>query len=157
MHEKESRIIRKFRERLDRGNLTDDVNVVFRIAGGMLGQRIEQEFILSGSGEAKTMLRDVLRSVETVKTSSKLDRAETRDLLRKIASGVDSLVPRSEARFLPDSVVGSVTIEVDGEKTKLYFLAGEEERAARGKKISPEMTDAIRLIKKKSQQLLKLD
>lgn len=151
----ESKMIRKFREHLDRESLTEDIKVVYRIAGGMPHERIEEEFRLSGRGKAKVMMRDVLRSIPAQEASGELDQAETRDLLQQIGAGLDSLVPRSEARFLPDSVVGSITVEVGGEETTLYFLPEEEERLAQDKAIAPQMTEVIRRISQISQRLLK--
>lgn len=150
-----SKVIKKFRERVDSGALTEDVKVTYRIAGGMPSQRVEEEFRLSGSGKSKVVSRDILRSIPTQEGSGELDQNETRELLRKIGSGLDGLVPRSEAHFLPDSVVGSIIIEVDGEAETLYFLAEEGERLAQTKPISPLMTEAIQQIRKKSRWLLK--
>lgn len=151
----ESEIVRKFRECVDRRTPTEDIKVIYRIAGGMPSQRVEEEFRLSGSGKAKVKARDVLRSIPPQEVSEELDQAETRDLFQKIGSSLDSLVPRSEAHFLPDSVVGSITVEVDGEEATLYFLADEEERLAQDKPISPKFTEAIQQIRKNSQRLLK--
>jgi hypothetical protein len=150
----ESKAVQKLREYLDRESLTEDIKVVYRVAGGMPHERIEEEFRLSGGGKANTMVRDVLRSIPAQEASGELDQAETRDLLQQIESGLGSLVPRSEARFLPDSVVGSITIEVDGEQETLFFLVDEEERLAQEKAIAPQMTGAIRRISQISQRLL---
>lgn len=150
----ESKVIQKFREHLDRESLTEDIKVVYRVAGGMPHERIEEEFTLSGRGRAKVMVRDVLRSIPAQEASGELDQVETRDLLQQIESGLDSLVPRSEARFIPDSVVGSITVEVNGEEETLYFLVDEEERLAQERAIAPQMTEAIRRISQVSQRLL---
>lgn len=151
----ESEIIQKFREGVGRGTLTEDIKLFYRITGGMPSERVEEEFRLSGSGKAKVMAQDVLRSMPTQEVSGEINQAETRDLLQQLGSGIDSLVPRSEANFLPDSLVGSIIIEVGGEKATLYFLADEEERLAQNKPISPKMTDAIQRIGKISPRLLK--
>ena len=145
----------KFRERVQRETLTEDVKVVYRVAGGMPHQRIEKELKLSGRGKADLKVRDALKPGPAEEASGELTEAETRDLLRQIASGLDSLVPRSEARFLPDSVVGSITVEVDGEETTLYFLAEEEERVAQDKSVSPQMTKALRRIGRIRPRMLK--
>ena len=76
-------------------------------------------------------------------------------MFRLIGSGLDGLFPRSQARFIPDSVVGSITIEVGEEKETLYFLADEEDRVAQDKPIDPQMTEAIKRIRLISQQLFK--
>ena len=152
--ESKSEIIRKFRERVDQGDLTRDIKVTYRIAGGMPSERVEEEFKLRGNGEAKEVIQDEMRSVPRKEGSANLEKSETQDLLRQIGLGLDDLVPRSEAHFLPDSPVGSVTIEVDGEETTLYFLAEEEDRRAQEKPISPQMTEAIHHLRKVSKRIL---
>lgn len=131
MHElPESKVIEKFREYLRRERLTEDVKIVYRVAGGMPHERIEHEFRLSGVGKATVRMRDELKQIAPHEASADLDRAETRDLIQQIGVSLDELVPRSKAQFIPDSVVGSITLEIDGEETTLFFLADEEQRAA---------------------------
>jgi hypothetical protein len=150
----ESKIIQKFRQHLDRESLTEDIKVVYRVAGGMPHERIEEEFRLSGKGTTEVMMRDELKAIPAQEASGELDQAETRDLLQQIEAGLDSLVPRSEARFIPDSVVASITVEVDGEEVTLYFLPEEEQRLAQEKPIAPQMTGAVQRIRQISQRLL---
>jgi hypothetical protein len=150
-----SEIMRKFRERVDRGTLAEDIKLIYRIAGGLPTEQVEEEFRLYGSGKADVVVRDALKSMPIKEVSGEIDQAETRDLLQQIESGLDSLTPRSEARFLPDSVVGSITIQVGQEETTLYFLADEGERLAQAKPISPQMTEAIQRIRNIWPRLLK--
>src|SRR5574341_327936 len=151
----ESEIIRMFRESVKRGDFKDDLKISYNVSGGMPHQRIEEEFVLSGTGKAITKKQDVLRSIRIPQVSAKLDRTEVLDIFQQIEQGLDSLVTRSKARFLPDSVVGSITIEVKGEKTTLYFLADEEERVNQNKPISSQMAKAIQNFTNISQRILK--
>lgn len=127
----ETRIVRKYREYLGRDELTGDIRITYRVTGGMPHQRLDREFSLSGTGEAAVKVRDELKPIPLQEASRTLDRAETRDLLREIDTSLDSLVPRSEARFLPDSLVGMITLEVGGEEATLFFLADQEQRLSR--------------------------
>ena len=150
----EFEIVRKFRERVDLGDLAEDLKVVYRLAGGMPSERVEEEFRLSGSGKVSVKVRDILRSIPAKEVSREFDQAETRDLFQRIGPGLESLLPRSEARFLPDSLVGSITIEVGGEEATLFFLADEEERLAQDKPIAPQIVELIQHIQGTSQRLL---
>lgn len=127
----EARIVRKYRELLGRDELTGDIKITYRVAGGMPHQRLDHEFSLSGTGEATVKMQDASKSMAPEEASRTLDRVETRDLLHEIDTSLDSLVPRSKARFLPDSLVGMITLEVGGEQTTLFFLADREQRLAR--------------------------
>lgn len=133
-----SEMIRAFRERLDRDTLPEGVTVVYRVAGGMPHERIEHEFRLTGTGEARVQLRDELTAASPQEAADELERGETRDLLEQIGASLDDAVPRSEARFLPDSAVGSITLIVDGEEQTLFFLVDEEQRVAREMEQLPE-------------------
>jgi hypothetical protein len=139
----EFEITQKFREQVDRGDITEDIKVIYQISGGMPSERVEEEFRLSGNGNVNIKVRDVLKAILAQEASVELERAETRDLFQKIVPGLDSLVPRSEARFLPDSLVGSITIQVGGEEATLYFLADEDERISQDKPIAPQIAEAI--------------
>lgn len=151
----ESNVIQKFRQHIEKKSLTDDIKITYRIGGGMPSERIEEEFILSGSGKAKVMMQDIKKLKPAKEASIKLNQAETRNLLQEIGQGLKSLVPRSKARFLPDSAVGSITVQVGREKAILYFLADEEERIAQDKPIAPEIFKAITHISKISKRVLK--
>lgn len=151
----EFEIAKKFSERVERGDLTEDIKVIYRISGGMPSQHVEEEFRLSGSGKAKVMERDVLRSIPAQEFTGEIDRAETGKLFQAIVPCLDSLVPRSEAHFLPDSIVGSITIQVGGEEATLYFLVDEEERMSQNKPIAPQMTETIQHFTEIFKRLMK--
>jgi len=151
----ESKTIKEFRELVAKGNLNDDVKVVYRIEGGMPHERVEEELRLSGSGKVNVLARDMQKSKLSQEVSTALDRPESQYLFEKIGGGLDSLIPRSEARFLPDSLVGTITIEVKGEKITLYFQPDEEEQLRQNRPIPPLMAEAIQRFKGISQRLLK--
>ena len=150
----EYRVIQKYREHLGRDDLTEDVQIVYRVAGGMPHQRIEHEFRLSGGGKAEVKMQDALRDIPAQKAAGELGQTETRDLFQKVESGLDRLVPRSEARFLPDSVIGMITVEVDGEAVTLFFEPEEEVRPADYTGAVSPMTEVMQRVGQVSKQLL---
>lgn len=153
--DKERETIKKFRDRTARGDIRDDMRITYRVSGGMPHESVHEELTLSGGGGAKAVMRDALRPMLSGEAPAKLEEAEARDIFKQVGLGLDDMVTRSEARFVPDSVVGSVTIEVEGDKTTLYFLADEEERAAQGKPLAPPVADAIKGLRKISLRTLK--
>lgn len=150
-----SEIINKFRKGIDKEDLTEDIKVTYRIRGGMPSERIEEEFSFSGNGKAEVKRLDFLRSIPSEKVSTELDRVEIHDLFKNIDSSLDSLVSLSEAHFPPDSLVGSITIEIEGEKTTLYFLTNEEEGQARPILASSKAVESFQRIREISQRILK--
>ncbi len=148
----ESGLIQKFRECLNQGNL-QGVNVTYRVSGGMpTEERTEEEFSLSGNNLAR--VRSVKGTNLPQEASAEYAAAEVKSLLNKVGQGIDSLASRSEARFLPDSVVGSLTLEVEGEQTTFYFLADGEERKTQKKESAPVIAEAIETFSQLSQRLL---
>jgi hypothetical protein len=100
-------------------------------------ERIEQEFRLASTGETTVKMRDELRGLPQQEASSTLEQGEVRDLLQQMGLTLDDLVTRSEARFPPDSAVGSITLNVAGEEETFFFLADEEQRVDREADLLP--------------------
>lgn len=150
----EVKIIKKFRESIDVGFFPEDTKVIYRIAGGMPSQRLEEEFIISGNGKTEVKTLDMLASKPTERASLSLNKADTCKVFQKIKLSLDSMVPLEKTNFLPDSLVGSVTIEVGGEKTTLYFPVEEKKREAEIKNISSPISDTIQYFKDTSKKIL---
>jgi hypothetical protein len=139
----ESKVKEKFRESLSRAELSEDVRITYRVAGGMPHERLEHELTLTGDGNAQVKMGDELRAIPPQEASGTLDQGETRELLEQVGVSIDDLVPRSEAQFVPDSVVGSITFEIDGEETTFFFLPDEEQRVAREEERLPDDKKAL--------------
>jgi hypothetical protein len=150
----ESEVVTRFRSAVERGEL-GELRVVYRVTGGLPGERIDEEISLSGADSASLRARDELRPSAASEVAERLDAEEARQMYRQTASALEAMVPRSEARFVPDSTVGMVTIGVGGEEQTLYFLAdegqsyGQEERIARG---APRAAGAMREIARRLRQ-----
>ena len=99
-------------------------------------------------------MQDALRDIPPQKVAGELARAETRDLFQKVESGLDRLVPRSEARFLPDSVVGRITIQAGGEAVTLFFQPEEEVSPPDVMLTASPMTEVMQRVGQLSRQLL---
>jgi hypothetical protein len=149
-----SELSERFRALVNRGDLRRDVRVVYQISGGIPEEHVEEEFRLSGSNEAESRFADERTAEAAREVSAELDRAETQQLFQRVASSLDELVSRSEAGFLPDSLVGSVTIEVEGERETLYFLADEGQRQGQDEASAPRMPEALKPLEETSRRLL---
>jgi len=104
----------KFNQRVDRGSLTNDVKVIYRVSGGMPHEAVDQEFVVSGSGSTNLTDRSALGSISP--KTFEINQGENREIFELVRSGINRLPTRSEARFLPDSLVGTITVEVNGEE-----------------------------------------
>jgi hypothetical protein len=142
--------IQRFNQYVDLGNLTNDVKVIYRVSGGMPHEAVEQEFVVSGSGSANLTGRSASGSISP--QTFGINQGENREIFGLIRSGIDRLPTRSEARFLPDSSVGTITVEVNGEAETFYFLADEADRAVQNKPIPSEISEAIQRLTEISQR-----
>lgn len=152
-------IIKEFQEIANAGNI-DDIKVQYKVSGGPPGKQFSQEITLPG-GDAPIELNilhktDDPRSPELISEKKQLptlDVAEKRSLFKQIASGALAEGSSSEPPvFLPDSVVGSLTIQVkDKEPTTIPFLVDEIDRNIQNKPIPPEIADAVKRIEKITQ------
>lgn len=156
----ESEIIKKFKESIAKGIFDEGMKVTYRVEGGMPSEQIKEEFRLSGNGKATVREMNVLTASAPQEVSTDLDKSATREVFKNVEVGLDRMVTRSEASFLPDTAVGSVTIEVEGKKTTLFFPA-EEESIRKGRDLAPEILTAgpgiaetMRFFKDKSRQIL---
>lgn len=151
----ERKILDEFKKRVDDGELREDLQVTYRVSGGAPSKWREEEVRLTGSGRQSARVDDDLQPAAAAKARGKLGKDETLGLMRQIVAGLDGLIPRSEARFVPDSVIGSVSIELGGEQADFFFLADEDERLAAKQALAPELTTLIRTMKKVSDRALK--
>jgi hypothetical protein len=150
----EQQVAQQFRERVDEG-LTDAVSVSFRIVGGAPEERIEEEVRVLGSGQANAAGQDRLSPRPLSQASAELPPAEITELFRQIGQDVERLVPRSEARFVPDSVVRSVTLRVGEAEATWYYLADDDaERLEPDQRAASEMPGAVAHLNALAQRLL---
>jgi hypothetical protein len=124
----EAQLISEFRELLARDELTGDVTVVYGVSGGIPGT--------AGGGGGNLKLAGDGSLEAPGEPAVRLDPSETRQLLQEVASSLDTMVTRAEARFLPDSTVGWVKIGLRGNEATLYFLADEEQRHGQDARIA---------------------
>jgi hypothetical protein len=153
---REPALVKRYRERLDAQGIPEGLKVTVRLSGGMPSERIEHEFELTGDGKATVNRLDALSDASPQATSSQLSPAETQQVLGQIAAGLPGVVRREDAHFLPDTVVGIVTVEVDGKAQTFYFDA-EEGRALEGPgeaEAPPGMRSAVQTINLISDRLL---
>jgi len=136
-------VIAKLEAQAAKGSLSDDVTVLFRLIGGSGDQAVDESIVLSSAGSAHIRVRDNLKRKPEGEGSAEVGREEALDFLRVMLGGVGGMVPASEARFVPDSLVGEVTFAVGNEKQTYYFAADEEDLQHRGQPLKPEVRKVL--------------
>jgi hypothetical protein len=138
-----TKIMQEFAKRVRQDSLTGRTVVQFRLVGGMPHERIDETVRVTGTGAVTVSLEDKVASKPRRKFSTRLSRSQTREIFREIGAGLGSLIPRSEARFPVDSVVGSITIAVNREEETLYFIPDPTGHVAPGKRVAAEIVTAV--------------
>ncbi len=160
MPQRRQSVVTRLRRQAEKGKLSDDVAIVYRLRGGTREDGVDESVALTAPGSLHMRVRDPLaaRGAERGATptprqgrgkeSGQVGEGEARDeigreaaldLARLLLDGVESMVPESEARFVPDSLIGSVSLSVGGQTETYYFLADEEAMRHRREPIQPEI------------------
>lgn len=148
----ENEIVQEFVSRVQRGEL-NGVSITYRASGGMPGEAHvrEQMSIMDG---ARAEARHEATGTPPAEAAADVDTRQIGELFQKLAHGMGELVPREQARFVPDSLVGSVTIEIGGKSTTLFYLADAEERRDQNKPLSPDTLKALERMARLSRDLV---
>lgn len=128
-------VISRLRRQLNKGRLSDDVSVVYRVQGGVHGEQTEKSVVLSAAGPAWVSMSRTLGRKRAAEGGQNLGPKAALDAVRELEAAIDDLVPQSEARFVPDSLVASFTIGIGDETETYYFIADEEAYQHEGKAV----------------------
>lgn len=141
----ENQVIRTLKERVSRGEL-NGIDVTFRVTGGAPGEeRVDEEVHLSPSLVSARIIegsRVMQESSLTVATP------ELKNVLLEISEGAGELIPRSEARFIPDSIVGEISVKIDGQEASFFFLPDEEQAKQHGKGLSEKAARPVETLRR---------
>jgi len=150
----EDEVIRKLRERAARGELSG-IDVTYHVNGGSPAeQEVDEEIQLSGAGQVKARVRTPAATMR--ESSETMPIPQLRELLQQIGEGADDLIPRSEARFIPDSVIGQVSVTIEGQEVSLFFLADQGQAEQHGKVLSPRAAAAVDSLARLHKRILHL-
>ena len=120
MRDKDRRVVERFRDRV-RGGARRGVRVTLRVAGGLPSQRLQHRFILDGDGKASLDVSDAREPLARFARKEQFDTDAAKLLFAEIESRLERFASRGHAFFVPDSLIGYATIEVDGEVAELLF------------------------------------
>lgn len=125
-------LLSRFRRQVEDGRLEDNVSIIYRVHGGTPGEDLDESVVVAADGRARVIVKDALGRKRGGDTLDDLGRSSVLELAKTVAAGIDDLVTESEARFVPDALVGSVSIAIGSETETFYFQADEEIVAHQG-------------------------
>jgi hypothetical protein len=151
----EDEMIRKLQERVARGEL-DGIDVTYRVTGGAPGEQlVDEEIHLSGPGPVKARLRTSTLAMR--ESSENLAAPDMTGLLLQIGEGAGELIPQSQARFIPDSIVGQISVKIDGQEASFFFLADEEQAKQQGKALPPKAAGLVGNLMRLHKRILHME
>lgn len=153
MNERDRDVVRRFVERAQ-AESTTGLLAKYRISGGAPGDSVDEHVEVGGDETVRFHVRDEV-AMRSGDVESALARGETVEVLRSLAGALPEMLSREEARFLPDALVGTVTIEVDGQATTLFFHPDRDELRGRGSTASPALGEAVARMDRLADKLLR--
>jgi hypothetical protein len=149
----EDEVIQKLQERVTRREL-NAIEVTYRVTGGTPGERlVDEELLIAGRNPVKARLRTSAAAMR--ESSENLATPEMEGLLLEVTGAISELIPRSQARFIPDSIVGQISVKVDGKEASFFFLADEEQAKQHGQALSPKAARALDSLARLHKRILK--
>jgi len=112
--------------------------IVHVVSGGAPGERFESRLEVRGNGSVDLHLLDEPAGIDERATTA-LDTQDLQHLYGELEASQILVMEEAGRRFLPDSLVGTITIEVGGKETTFYYLADEEERRDQASPMRPQI------------------
>jgi hypothetical protein len=136
-------LVAKLRDQVAKGRLADDVAVVYRRSGGSGEENVDESVAVTASGSLHVRIRDPFAARPQGEARDEIARETVLGLFRELLRGVENMVPASQARFLPDTVVSSVSFAAGNERETFYFAADEDDAEHRGQPITPQIRSVL--------------
>jgi hypothetical protein len=117
-----------------------EYKIIYRISGGPPTRRLEQTLEIQGTGSITCYLMDKLKGQHRMQRfKQKLPPNKVIEIFQELLESQLLENVDSGGGFLPDSIIGSITIEHGISRITYYFLADEEQRENQGKSINPSL------------------
>jgi hypothetical protein len=140
----EERVAKTFMSRVKQRDFGRSLTVTYRVLGGMPSQRVDFTVAANPVDGIKVAAYDARVSREIKRESFTPETFNVPGLFEKLSAGLHSFASASQAAFLPDALVGSITINVDNREETFYFAPEEEKRKAHDWRVAPQADEALR-------------
>jgi hypothetical protein len=104
-------------------------------------KEVDYEVRLSGTG--RVTARRYSSTAVMQEASEGIPQPDATRLLLELAEVLSEFIPPSQARFIPDSRVGRISISIDGQETSLFLLVDEGQARQHGAALSPRAAAAV--------------
>jgi hypothetical protein len=143
MAEKPQSVSRRIEAQIKKGKLDERVAIVYRLQGGHNEDAVDESLVVTAAGQLRLEVDDRIAPERSGEATAGLAGADALELIRSLVDGTTEMVTASEARFLPDSLVGSVTVILGDEKQTYYFAADEDIRKHHRTSLKPRLQNVL--------------
>lgn len=143
MKKSERKARRKLSERVreiveGKGELSGDAKITHVVSGGPPGDRFESVLEIDGEGSLEYRVRDTNAGVDEHSRIT-VDKERVANLFAEIESSGLLEIEEPDGPFVPDSVVGLVTIEMGDHHTVFRYLAERDQRRDQDQVLGPAL------------------
>ena len=117
----------------------DQFTLELRIAGGIPEQAFNLDFRISGTGKVTTRLQDHLTEGYFEQETEEISHDLPRRLLERIIESDILRIPYENPLFVPDTLVGRLSIRYGELAYSILFPADEEQAKTNNLTISPQL------------------
>jgi hypothetical protein len=119
-------LLKTFRELVRVEKIDDGVAVHYHVDGGLPDERYSEEIEVTGGGEVSVRLEDRLNDVELRAISGRVPPTLLLEWLRRFAALLDNTASPGDIEFVPESLVGVITLRVGEQRTARMFRPDED-------------------------------
>jgi hypothetical protein len=135
---------------------TKEHKIIYRVSGGPPTRRLEQTLEIHGTGSITCYLMDKLNGQRRRRFKQKFPSDKVIDIFRELLESQLLENIDTDKGFLPDSIIGSITVEHGISRITYYFLADEQQRQNQGKSMNPSMARMNMILQQVYNQVLGL-
>lgn len=132
---------------------SDDDKLTYRIAGGPPKRRLESTLTIQATGLVTYSVVDALHAARARTSRLKLPSEQAAEIFGRVLESRLLENDDTGGGFLPDSVIGAITVEDGRAAITYYFLAEEQQRQRQGPALNPSLAAVIGVLEQLTERL----
>ena len=129
--------------------------ITYRVSGGPPTRRLERTLEISGTGAVSVRHLDQLVATRAREVKSTLAPERITELLRLLLESRLLENVATGGGFLPDSVIGAITISDGVSAITYYFLADEQKRRLKRIELDPSVSRFTSVLEALSEEIIR--
>jgi hypothetical protein len=143
--------------RVAAGDAVDDLAIDFLVAGGAPGQRYKLTLATAGRRLERCSVECALSGRRTASDRKEVDGQIVSALAERLLASELLSIREPTPSFLPDTLVGIITLSVGGVERRFYFAADPDQAAVQGLTTPPALLAAADALYDIAAQVLEME